>query len=188
MAEQQIEVCPVSCKAFAVVIERKDGSIWERNPADGLAPAIITIFVFIDVITQVQHIVHRVLSGWITKGIEESEGEVAARINSKTNFSDKIIGCRRGLSASNWARDVGIADTELVIISCVGTEILSFNLSSPLVKYIEYAWSRMLKHYGPSKCSRHQSWCKPYQNPSHLRRHRLMQPCSLSKLEPLKVA
>jgi len=77
----------------------------------------------------VDDVVHRVLSGWIAKGIKKAKGKVAAGIDCKTNLCDKVVGRRRRLCAANWARNVGIADAELVVVPRVWGEMLGFDLS-----------------------------------------------------------
>ena len=48
------------------------------------------------------------------------------RHDGKGNNGSKRVTNR--LCTSNWAGDVGVTDTELVVVVCVRTEILGFNL------------------------------------------------------------
>lgn len=78
--------------------------------------AVITVLVLVYVIAKVEHVIHRVLAGWITKGIEEAKGKVTAGIDCQSDLGDKIVGRRRGLCTANRTRDVGITHAELVVI------------------------------------------------------------------------
>ena len=75
-----------------------------------------------------EYIIYRVFSGWVAKGIEEAEREVTAGIDGKANLGNEVVSGRRRLCATNRTRDVGIADAELVIVSCVRAKILGFDL------------------------------------------------------------
>ena len=50
-------------------------------------------------------------------------------VHCQTNLGHQVIFCRCGLGTSNWAGDIGVAHTELVIIPSVGAEILGFDLT-----------------------------------------------------------
>jgi len=76
-----------------------------------------------------EYVVHRVLASWIAKGIEEAKGEIAARVDCKSDLSNKVVGRRRGLCSANGARDVGIAHAELVVVILIWTKVLGFDLS-----------------------------------------------------------
>ena len=92
-----------------------------------------------------QHIVHRVFTGWIAKSVEEPKRKVAAGINGETNLGDQVIGCGRRLGTANWAGDVGIADTELVIIRRVGAEVLGFHLFQSVSRFMLHTFMEQAK-------------------------------------------
>ena len=48
-----------------------------------------------------QNVVHGVFASWIAESIEESEGEVAARINGKADLCYQIVGRGRSLCAAD---------------------------------------------------------------------------------------
>lgn len=128
MAEQEIKVCTISCYALAIVIEAVDGSIWQWDTPNALALTIFAVLVLVNVVTKMQHIVYRVLAGWVAKGVEESEREVAARVHGKANLCDKVIGGRCGLGTANRTCHIGFADGELIEVTGVRAEIQGFDL------------------------------------------------------------
>ena len=106
MTEQKVEIGSVSRNSFPVIIESEDGLVWQRHTADRLAPAIVAILILVDIVTKMEHIVHRILARWVAKRIEEAEREVGAAVDRKTDLSDQVVGSRRGLGAPNWAADI----------------------------------------------------------------------------------
>lgn len=61
-------------------------------------------------------------------GIEETERIVTARVNSEADFSELILGSRRGLGATKWTFEVGVTDIELIVICCIGFQFAGFDL------------------------------------------------------------
>jgi len=55
---------------LAIVIECENLAVWQGNPIDGLSPAVFTIGIFIDIVTQMNDIVNRSFSCWISIGVE----------------------------------------------------------------------------------------------------------------------
>lgn len=66
--------------------------IWLRNSVNAVTPSIIPIFILIQVVTQVENIVNRILSHWVTVCIKETEGY-------RSQFCEK--------EASTWIGDGG---------------------------------------------------------------------------------
>lgn len=55
-------------------------------------------------------------------------------IDCQTDFRNYVISCRDRLCSSHWAGDIGVADTELVIIPSIRAEMLGFNLILSILK------------------------------------------------------
>ena len=81
-----------------------------------------------------KNVVNRVLSSRVSKGVEESEWIITARIYRKANFCNVVISSRSCLSPTQRAGIVGITDAELVVILGIWAKILSFDLG--LVRYL----------------------------------------------------
>lgn len=67
MAQLKVEIKAIGGISLTVVVKSVDRSVWQRNPFDCLTIAIIAIFIFVDIVTQMQDIIHRILSRWITE-------------------------------------------------------------------------------------------------------------------------
>jgi hypothetical protein len=61
MTGDQIQISPVGCQPLAVVVEAVDLLIRKRDATNGVSPAVVAIFVLIDVISKMDYIVDRVL-------------------------------------------------------------------------------------------------------------------------------
>jgi hypothetical protein len=76
VAGEKIQVSPVGGKTLPVVIETEDLLVREGHSADTLAIAVVPIFVFIDVVSQVDNVVDRVFACSIAVCVEETKGKV----------------------------------------------------------------------------------------------------------------
>jgi len=76
----------------------------------------------------VDDIVDRVLACRIAKGVEEAKGKVAARVDGQTDTRDVVVGVWSSLCTAERAGLVRVANVELVVISCEGSQAASFNL------------------------------------------------------------
>lgn len=61
-------------------------------------------------------------------GIEEAERVVAARVYGEADLGELILGGRRGLGTTKRTFEVGVADIELVVVSCIGFQLAGFDL------------------------------------------------------------
>ena len=91
---------------------------------------VLSVFVLVDVIPKMDDIVDRVFARRVPVCIEKSEGKIATGVNGKADLRDQIILLGGGFGTAHGARDVGIADTKLVIILGVWLEVCSFYLRS----------------------------------------------------------
>ena len=112
-----------------IVVQGEDLAVGERNSSNALSITILSVCVFVDVVTQVQDIVYRVFPGRVAVRVEEAKGEVAAGVNRKIHASDVVLSCRCRLCPAKRARDVRFAHGELVVITGVGLQSYGFNLS-----------------------------------------------------------
>ena len=78
MAQQKILIGAVRSQSLSVVVESVDLAIWKRDATDALPVPIFTIRIFVDVVSQMYDVVHRILPRRIAVSVEETEGEVAA--------------------------------------------------------------------------------------------------------------
>ena len=86
MTEKKVLICSVGCVTLAVIIQGIDLTVRKRYAANTITVAVITIFVLVKVVSEVQNVIDRVLPHGVAVGIEKSEREVTARIHSKTDF------------------------------------------------------------------------------------------------------
>ena len=82
VAEEQVLICSVGCVTLTIIIQSVDFSIGQGYAANGITPAVSAILVLVDVISQVEHVIDRVLPHRVPVSIEESEGEITAGIHS----------------------------------------------------------------------------------------------------------
>jgi len=61
MASNEIKVGTVSREPLTVVVKSEDLTVWLRNAAKRVAPAVISILVFVDVVTEMNDVINRVL-------------------------------------------------------------------------------------------------------------------------------
>lgn len=117
MAQQKILIRPIRSEPLSVVIECVDLTVREGDATEALSVTIFTVGIFIDVVSKVDDIVNRVLAGWIAVGVEETEGEIAARVDGKGNLGDEVVGSGGGFRSAQRAFDFGgAADAELIVI------------------------------------------------------------------------
>ena len=62
MTEEKIKIGPVCSYSLPVVIKRENCPIWERNTSNTLSPSIVTVLIFINVVPEMDYVVHRVLT------------------------------------------------------------------------------------------------------------------------------
>lgn len=100
--------------SLAIVVESINLPIWQRYPSDTLTPAVIAILVLVDVISQMNHVVYRLFADRVAVCVEETKGEITARVDCKVD-SLNVVGGRRGrLGSADRRRLVGVADGELI--------------------------------------------------------------------------
>jgi hypothetical protein len=61
MTSHEIKVGTVSREPLSVVVKSKDLTVWLRNAAKRVAPAVISILVFVDVVTEMNDVINRIL-------------------------------------------------------------------------------------------------------------------------------
>lgn len=108
----------VAVVSRTVIKQRSNFGIGLGYTTNGPAPAVGTLGVLVDEITQMDNIVDRLLASRIAKGGKETEVVVGARINGQFDCSNWVVGVGSGLGLANWARVGGIAHRELVVILC----------------------------------------------------------------------
>ena len=75
-------------------------------------------------------VVNRVFPSRVAERIEETKGEIATGVDSHPNLACQVAGSWSGPCAANWAREIGITNAELIIITCERSEILGLDLCS----------------------------------------------------------
>lgn len=78
MAQQQVKIGAVCGQPLSVVVQGIDLTIRLWDPTDSFSVPIIAIGVLVDVVTEKDNIVNRILTRDVAIGVEEAEGEVAA--------------------------------------------------------------------------------------------------------------
>lgn len=68
------------------------------------------------------------LAHWISVCIKEAKRIVGAGENGDANFGNIIVGTRSSLRSSQRALVIRVANIELVVVGCVGPQILGFYL------------------------------------------------------------
>lgn len=136
VASDQIQVSSIGCQPLSIVIEGEYLFVRKRNTAYAVSPAVVAILVFVNIISQEDHVVNRILFfiSWfvvITSGrirylsytvsicVEETERIICTRIYRDAHCSYIIIGMRRRFGTSDWALVAGAANIELVVIGSV---------------------------------------------------------------------
>jgi hypothetical protein len=61
VAGHKVQIGAVCCNSLAVVIECQDLPVGQRNASRTVAPAIISVLVLVDVVSEVNDVVYRVL-------------------------------------------------------------------------------------------------------------------------------
>jgi hypothetical protein len=61
VAGHQVKIGAVGGNSLAIVVEGVDLLVWERNAADGLTPAVVSVGIFIYVVSEMDNIINRVL-------------------------------------------------------------------------------------------------------------------------------
>jgi hypothetical protein len=61
MASNKVQIRTICCKPLAVIVKTVNLLIWQRDATERISPAIVSIFVFIDVVTKMNNIIDRVL-------------------------------------------------------------------------------------------------------------------------------
>jgi hypothetical protein len=61
VAGKEIEVGTVCRKPPSVVVKSKDLAVWLRNATKRIAPPVISILVFIDVVAKMNDVINRIL-------------------------------------------------------------------------------------------------------------------------------
>jgi hypothetical protein len=144
---EKIEIGTVGSETLAVVVEGGDDTFGLGDAVDTVAVAVVTVAgVLVNVVTEVDDVVDRVLSYRVSVGVEEAEcclvlvtirgsdrgwhTEVAARVDSKSNLGSVVIGVRCSLGAAKRTGLVGTADIELVVVASESSEIFGLDLDA----------------------------------------------------------
>ena len=86
------------------------------NTTDAVSPPVVTVLVFVNVITKMDNIVDRVFSSRVSICVEEAEWIVAAGIHCYLDGSiDFVALAGDGLRSTERAGVVGVADVELIV-------------------------------------------------------------------------
>lgn len=88
MAQQEVQVGPICGMTLAVVVQSIDLAIWKRNSSDAVAPAIIPVGVLVQIVSQMEDVVHRIFSHRMSVCVEVGKRVIAARIDGEANFGD----------------------------------------------------------------------------------------------------
>lgn len=116
MAEQQVKIRAVSRQSLSVIVESEYLAIWERNAIDAVSPSVVAILIFVNVISQMNHVVDRVFTSRVAICIEEPKRVIAARVDCDLDLCvDLVALVGGGLRAPNWTDIVRIANVELVV-------------------------------------------------------------------------
>ena len=81
-----------------------------------LSISIISILVLVDVVAQMQDIVHGVLSRRITERVEIAKWVVATGVDRKRDLCDRVSGSGCRLGSANYRRLRGVANRKLVVV------------------------------------------------------------------------
>ena len=84
MGSEKVQISSVGRKTLTIVVKSSNNSLGLGNTANAPAVAIVTISsVFVDVVTQVDNIVYRVLTNRVSIGVEEAEGCIQLEVYSR---------------------------------------------------------------------------------------------------------
>lgn len=163
VAQQKVQIRSICGMPLTVVIERVDDPVWQRDSAyigrwsrpdqherrrkitNALTPSVRPVWIFIEVISQMKHVIDRILTYGISLvyvsrdpardcivthvGIEEPKGKITAGVNREADLGQQVIRSRCGFGPTQRALQVGIADLELIVVLRVWLELLGFDLS-----------------------------------------------------------
>lgn len=85
MTQNQVMVRSVGGMSLPIIIKSIDLSVRQGDAADGVAPAILTISVLVDVVSKMKHIIDGVFAHRVSVRVEVSKGVVAARVDSQVD-------------------------------------------------------------------------------------------------------
>lgn len=86
-----------------------------RDAPDAVAPAVVAVFVFVDVVAEVHDVVDGVFAHRVAVGVEETEGVVAAAVYREANFCDVVVGVGCRFCAAERTCVVAVAYVESVV-------------------------------------------------------------------------
>jgi len=104
------------------------------------SPAIRSLSILINEVAEMENVIYGMLAGGISKGIEEAEVVVAARVNSQRDCYGLVIflwGCLRFADRAAVAR---VAHSELVVVCSVRRKASGFNLVHVSAKTLKELW------------------------------------------------
>ena len=78
MAEKQIKISSVCRQSLTIIVESINLAIRQWNTSDTVAPTIITVRIFVDVVAQVDHVVDGIFACSVSVGIKEAKGVITA--------------------------------------------------------------------------------------------------------------
>lgn len=136
VAGTQIQVGLVGGVALAVVVESEDGVVRHRDTVNAVAPAVHAVLVLVEVVTEMEDIVHGVLAHRVSVGVEVTEWEVGARVNGQVDLVDLLLRIGAGLGAADGTLVVRVADLELVVVGGEGLQLGSFDLIIQLAEFV----------------------------------------------------
>lgn len=73
VTELEVEIRPVCGMSLAVIVKGEDFSVGQRDPSNSLAPTVIAILVLVDIIAEMDNVIHRVFASWVSIRIEETK-------------------------------------------------------------------------------------------------------------------
>lgn len=113
---------------LAIIVQGINLAIRKRDSTKAVAPAIISIAVLVQIVSQMKDIIYRIFPRRMPVCVKIGKRVVAARINREANFCDQIMRLRRRFRATYRAFEIRVADTELVVILRVRLEFLRLDL------------------------------------------------------------
>lgn len=114
----KVQITAIRSMSLPEVIERMNHTLRLRNSSNRPSIAIITLtFVFVNVVAQVNYIIHTILTDRVAVRVEEAERVVGTAVDSHVDLADMVVDGGSCFGSAEGAFDVAIADVELVVVS-----------------------------------------------------------------------
>ena len=106
-----------------------DYALWLGDAADGGAVAVVAVaLVFVDIVSEMDHIIHTLLPYGIAIRVEEAERIIRTAVDSHIDLGDFVIHHRHRFRPAKRALVVAIANVELVVVARISFEARRFDL------------------------------------------------------------